>query len=231
MVERRGTAPLVSIIVRTMGRPEMSRALASVAAQAYRPLEVVVVDAAGRGFTRDRVADIPIRVVGGAPLDRPRAANAGLDAAKGEWLLFLDEDDEIAPTHVALLAATAAIAAARVVYSQTQMIDAHGQAGRIFGGPFDRAALLRSNYLQMNAVMFHREVLAAGCRFDESMPILEDWDFWLQLASRFDFAFTGQPTAIYHADAGSSGAGAGANLDREKTLAQRNRLVAKWSAP
>ena len=231
MVERRGTAPLASIIVRTMGRPEIRRALASVAAQAYRPLEVVVVDAAGGGFAQQRVGDIPVRVAGGTALDRPRAANAGLDAASGEWLLFLDEDDEIAPTHVATLVATAMVAGTRVAYSQARMVDANGARGRILGGPFNRAALLQSNYLVMHAVLFHRDAVRAGCRFDETMPVLEDWDFWLQLSSRFDFAFTGQPTAIYHATAGSSGAGGGGNLDRERTLAQRARIVAKWSAP
>src|SRR4051812_620779 len=103
MVERRGTGPLVSIIVRTMGRPEIRRALASVLAQTHRPLELVVVDASGGGFPQERFGDIPIRFAGGSPLDRPRAANAGLDAATGEWLLVLDEDDEIAPSHVAML--------------------------------------------------------------------------------------------------------------------------------
>lgn len=214
-----------------MGRPEVRRALASIAAQAYRPLEVVLVDAAGRGFTQASLGDIPIRVVGGTALDRPRAANVGIDSAHGEWLLFLDEDDEISPTHVASLTATAMVAGTRVAYSQAQLIAPDGKPGRILGGPFDRRALLQSNYLVSNAVLFHREVVRAGCRFDESMPLLEDWDFWLQASSRFDFAFTGQPTARYHAGSGSSGAGGGANLDRDALLAQRARILAKWSGP
>ena len=41
--------PLVSVIVRTMGRPELARALDSVAAQTHRPIEIVIVD----GLLRD----------------------------------------------------------------------------------------------------------------------------------------------------------------------------------
>ena len=214
-----------------MGRAVVRRALASIAAQGHRPLEIVLVDAVGLVEVPPAPAGIPMRMAGGSRLDRPRAANAGLDAATGDWMLFLDEDDEIASDHVAILLAVAALADSRVAYSQTRMVDAAGRTLRVFGGPFDRAALLRSNYLQMNAVLFHRDVVAAGCRFDETLPILEDWDFWLQASSRFPFAFSGQPTAIYHAHEGTSGAGGGSNLDHDAMLAHRARIVAKWGAP
>jgi glycosyltransferase involved in cell wall biosynthesis len=221
-------APLVSVVVRTMGRPTLARALARIAAQAHRPLETVLVDAAG-SLGELPASDIPRIMVRQGKLDRPRAANAGLDAARGEAILFLDEDDEIEPTHVAdLLSARANTQGARVAYSQTRLVDAAGNAQRVFGGPFDRMALFRSNYLAIHAVLFERSLVADGCRFDETLPMFEDWDFWLQLAMRTPFAFTGRPTAIYHAAGGQSGAGAGANLDREAVLAHRERLMRKW---
>ena len=213
-----------------MGRPTLARALASVAAQTWRPLEIVLVDAAGAGLDMRSHAGIPVRVArGGGALDRPRAANAGLAAARGAWIGFLDEDDEIEPDHVARLVATASVAGLPVAYGQTRMIAADG-AERIFGGPFNREALLRSNYLAIHAVLFHRAFVDQGLRFDESLATFEDWDFWLQLAARTDFAFSGKATAVYRAAAGASGAGAGPNLDREAVLAQRARLMAKWKA-
>lgn len=220
--------PLVSVVVRTIGRASLKRALASVLAQTYRPLEIVLVDAAHRGLEMVEYGGIPVHIVNrGSPLNRPRAANAGLEAAHGQWLTFLDEDDEIESDHVALLVATATVAGLPVAYSQTQVV-APPAKPRLLGGPFNRAALLRSNYLTMNAVLFHRALLAQGCRFDESLETLEDWDFWLQLSSRVEFAFTGKPTAIYHAGGGESGAGGDGNLDREAMLAQRARLMRKW---
>ena len=223
------SSPLVSIVVRTMGRPSLARALAAVAAQTWRPLEIVLVDAGARGLAVEREADVPIRVVTGGLLDRPRAANAGLVNARGAWIGFLDEDDEIERDHVALLMATAAVAGLPVAYSQTRMIGAEG-GERVFGGPFDRAALLRSNYLAIHAVLFSREFVDQGVRFDDTLPMFEDWDFWLQLATQTDFAFARQPTAIYRAASGDSGAGSGPNLDRNAVLAHRARLMRKWQA-
>jgi glycosyltransferase involved in cell wall biosynthesis len=173
---------------------------------------------------------IPVRIASGGMLDRPRAANAGRVAACGDWLLFLDEDDAIEPGHLAALLAAALTAVAQVAYSQTQLIDASGRVERVFGGPFNRLALFRSNYLHICAVLFSREFVAQGARFDESYATFEDWDFWLQLAMKTPFAFTGHATARYYASAGQSGAGSGANLDRAAALAQRNRLMLKWQA-
>lgn len=211
-----------------MGRPELPRALASVAAQTYRPLEVVLVDAAGSGMAMVPTGDVPVRAVLRGRLDRAKAANAGLEGARGDWLLFLDEDDEIEPEHVEQLVATATRSGSEVAYSQTRLVDEAGRTQRIFGGPYNRAFLFRSNYLAIHAVLFSRRVVEAGHRFDETLPIFEDWDFWLQLSQRVPFAFSGKPTAVYRASAGESGAGAGANLDREKLLAQRARLMDKW---
>jgi len=222
--------PLVSIVVRTMGRETLGRALACIAAQLHRPIEIVLVDAAGAGIAMDERAGIPVRVVRDGRLDRPRAANAGLAAATGEWLAFLDEDDEILPEHLAQLLAAARASGARVAYSQTQLVDAAGRPQRAFGGPFNRAALMSSNYLAIHAVLFHRSFVDAGARFDESLPMFEDWDFWIALSRQADFAFTGRRTAIYRASMGESGAGAGPNLDRERVLALRERLMRKWGA-
>ena len=224
------TPPLVSVVIRTMGRPALQRALASVAGQTWRPLEIVLVDAAGTGKSANDYADLPVRnVATGAAMDRPRAANAGLAAARGAWITFLDEDDVVEPEHIALLMATATVAGLPVAYGQTRLIGPDG-VQRIFGGPFSRAALLRSNYIAIHAALFHRAFVDRGIRFDESFATFEDWDFWLQLSAQADFAFTGKPTAIYRAASGESGAGAGPNLDREAVLAQRERLMQKWHA-
>ena len=222
------TPPLVSVIVRTMGRATLPQALEAVARQTHRPLEIVLVDAAEQGLTLNRHGEIPVRVAGQGRLDRPAAANAGLAAARGAWLAFLDEDDTIDPGHVAQLLAAAAAARLPVAYSQTRLVGADGATQRLLGGPFHREALRRSNYLPIHAVLFHRSLVDAGCRFDPGLAMFEDWDFWLQLAERTDFAFTGQATATYQVEAGASGAGGGRNLDREAVLAQRDRLLAKW---
>jgi glycosyltransferase involved in cell wall biosynthesis len=219
--------PLVSVIVRSVGRDTFPRTLASLERQTWRPLEAVVVQARDEALPAFSTL-LPMRLAGGRALDRPQAANAGLEAASGEWMLFVDEDDTIEPGHVELLVATALDAGKRVAYSQSRLVDASGATQRIFGGPFRRDLLLRSNYLSINAVLFHRSFVDAGLRIDESFQIFEDWDYWLQLSDRTEFAFVAKPTANYHGMEGASGAGAGANLDREAVLRTRERLMRKW---
>ena len=212
-----------------MGRETLARSLARIVAQTWRPLEIVLVDASGQQPSRNAVGDVPVTFVQRGPLARARAANVGIDHARGEAILFLDEDDEIESDHVAdLQAALANTPNARVAYSQTRLLESTGNTQRIFGGPFNRMALFRSNYLAIHAVLFQRSLVSEGCRFDESLDLFEDWDFWLQLAMRTPFAFTGKPTAMYHAATGQSGAGSGPNLDRDAVLAHRERLMQKW---
>lgn len=220
---------LVSVLIRTLDRPELPRALGSVQRQVHRPLEIVLVDAAGRGVAAGLGSSLPVTTVStGHPLDRAQAANAALEAARGEWLLFLDEDDEIEPMHIAELLACAQANGASVAYSQTRLIDDRGRDHRILGGPWRRDFYLQSNYIAIHAALFSRRFVDAGHRFDASYELFEDWDFWLQLAQHGDFAFTGRPTALYYAAAGQSGGGTGPNLDRERALRQRDKLVRKW---
>ena len=213
-----------------MGRPTLPRTLECIARQSRRPDEIVLVDAIGTFPARKDHDGIPIVFVQRGKLNRMHAANAGMTAARCDWLLILDEDDEIEPEHLAdLHVALAREPQARAAYSQTRLVNAAGQTERIFGGPFNRMALFRSNYLSTHAVLFARSLVTEGCRYDDTFEMLEDWDFWLQVAMRTTFAFTARATAIYHAASGESGAGAGANLDREKLLEQRDRLMRKWA--
>jgi len=225
--------PQVSVIVRSMGRSTLGAALASIAGQLGCTVEVLVVAACGPGHPplpaacgvhALRLVDSAVR------LPRPAAANAGLDAATGDWITFLDDDDVFLPDHLAgLLAAAAAAPAARVItsYAKGTFRDGHVEW---FGQPFSLSQLFERNFIHLSATLFARELVAAGCRFDESFEILEDWDFMLQLAQRAAFHFVPLGSFQWNADAGDSGAAGGANHDAAKFAAHRDRVYAKWSA-
>lgn len=207
-------SPLVSIICRTMGRPELGEALASAAGQTHSRLEIILVDAAARGEAAYREVCSDERVVlvlPESPLSRPSAANAGLERARGEYLLFLDEDDWLAPDHVEhLLSCLTAPQGVRAAYSSTRKTDVSGKSTlETFQQPFDRLLLMRDNYIPIHSMLFARELLDEGCRFDENFEIFEDWDFWLQLSERTDFHHANRCTAFYR----SGGASQTADLD------------------
>jgi len=223
--------PLVSILIRTMGRASLARAIAAAAAQTHRPLEMVVVNAAAKPLPPvDAPRDVPIRVVEGGPYDRPRAANAALDHARGAWLVFLDDDDAFAPNHVeSLLAAIARSDGARVAYSASAVMEPDGRSRMIIGAEFNRLHLFIGNYMQIGAVLFHRSLLQEGARFDERIGCYEDWDFVIQLAQLTHFVYTARPTNYWCAYAGESGAGLGANKRDEATRPFHDMVVAKWA--
>ena len=223
--------PVVSIIVRTVGRASLVRSIEAALAQAWRPLEIIVVHAREGALPRlPPGREVPVRVVGNCMLNRPQAANAGLAAVSGDWIVFVDDDDYILPSHVdSLMACVALHPAVLVAYSATARVDAQGRLDGVIHQPFDRALLMEANYIQMGAALFSRALVVAGCRFDEAFECLQDWDFWLQLAERTDFAFTGRATNHWWTQTGGSGTGGGANGDRRNIQHFRAMLRRKWA--
>ena len=196
-----GTSPLVSVIIRTVNRPELAEALQSVASQTYQPVEVILVDALGKGLRAPSgKAGYPvIHVVSrGQPLGRSRAANAGLARGMGQYLMFLDDDDWIAPEHIAGLMNALAGDQALAAYCNVATVNRDGTTtGQVFDHDFDPVLLRRDNYIPIHAVLFHRSLVDQGCRFDEALDVYEDWDFWLQLTRLTSFIHVNDITAYY----------------------------------
>lgn len=230
-----GASPLISVIVRSMDRPSLEQALASIAIQEVRPLEVVLVNALGpaHGPTPTALADVPVRRIdAGTPLRRSAAANAGLAAAHGDSVIFLDDDDVFLPGHLARLqdalhANPAALAAhADIAYGHEEAGEWH--TTHLFADDFDRDRLRFENFLPLHAALVRRaELNRHGCRFDKSLDLFEDWDWWLQLSRHGQFVRVPGVSARYVAAADG---GSGVFADRPDTLAIRERLLLKWLA-
>ena len=222
----------ISNLIRTIGRPTLERAIRSAARQTLAPLEIVVIDATG-DLAPERAVSWPlvppVRVVGGWPMNRPEAANHGLDSAQGDLLIFLDDDDEFLPSHLeSLVAALASAPEAVLAYGTTACVDASGAVRGHVGQAFDRVALFEGNFIQMGAALFRRSLLEKACRFDERLESYQDWDFWLQASGHGPFVHTGHATNLWYSDQGSGGTGAGSNRDPERTAGCERLLRQKW---
>jgi glycosyltransferase involved in cell wall biosynthesis len=222
-------APLVSVIVRSTGRSELSEALDSIAAQTYPRIEVVVVDALGSGDPTPGAVcgDFPLRVCNlRRGLRRTEAANAGLAEARGSYLILLDEDDWFLPNHVtALVAALEQHPEAPVAYTGVRLVGVDQESQETINTPYNVAALRCGNYIPVHAALFRRSVVDRGLRFDESLDAYEDWDFWLQLSREGAFVHLDQISACYRSG-GASGVGLDATVERQRE--GRERVYAKW---
>ncbi len=186
-------APRVSVIVPAHNAAAtLAETLASLTAQTLPAIEVLVVDDASTDGTRDvaarqAAADPRFRLLA-FPANRGVAAarNAGLEAARGRWALFLDADDWIEPGHLAsLLAAAEADPGALGAFSGYRYAREDGRPGeairpRLEGDLF--AIMAQRCPLKIHACLVQREAVLAVGGFDPGLEVAEDWDLWQRLA-------------------------------------------------
>lgn len=227
-VAERTDPPLVSVVVRTRDRQgELLEALASIVAQSHRPLEVVVVNDGGGPVDRAvHAADraVPVTLVHHLTArGRAAAANAGVIAARGEWIAFLDDDDLFLPGHLTAVLGAARATGAQVAYAGCRLERA-GQPDEVLAVPYDRETLRLANFVPTCAVVIARATLAAAGGFDESLPYLEDWELWLRLAQHHEFAFTPEVTSVYRVRPGT----VGGEMAAERWQAMETLFARHW---
>lgn len=223
---------VISVIVRSMDGPTLAAALESVFAQTWLRLDVLVVNAKGGTHSVLPVAPregITLTLInqGGTPLRRSHAANAGLDAVRGDFFAFLDDDDTLDPTHFAELVQFQA-GRDGIVYAGVRSCTRSMPqiSGHIFHEDWEPGKLLAGNFLPIHAPLVPTSCLSCAARFDPDLDIYEDWDFWLQLSRHISFVRSPQITATYFV-----GGGSGANplqvdaaFMRKSTL----KIYKKW---
>jgi glycosyltransferase involved in cell wall biosynthesis len=137
---------------------------------------------------------------------RSRAAQAGLEAATGEFVNFLDDDDEFRPGHLAALVGAISSEGVRVAYSDVECLteEADGSGSyrvvdrRVLGGDLDRSRLFFESTIPIMAVLMDRKLALEVGGFDPNLQYLEDWDLFLRLARRTRPYHCPAVTATYH---------------------------------
>jgi len=206
----------VSVILRTKDRTDLlAEALASLRAQTFRDFETVLVNDGGPlpEALLARPPGVGLRVVvPPAPGGRTRALNAGLAAARGGWVAYLDDDDVFLPGHLAALEAARA-AGARAAHTSVRQVrqemgadGAWRDAGTIttYDRPLDAARLLLKNETPLIGVGHERALADAAGDFDPAFDLFEDWDFLIRLARLAPVVHVAEVTAVYRVRAGSN---------------------------
>jgi glycosyltransferase involved in cell wall biosynthesis len=188
--------PLISVIIPVYNRaPLLPAAIASVLAQDYRPLEIIVVDDGsddGSGRVASSFAGVQV-------IARPRggvsaARNSGLEAARGSLLALLDSDDLWTPDKLRIQVAFMA---------ERPELDYSLTLARTFLDEIDPpASARRRGHVDqplagcLASILAHRHAFERVGGFDPELAQAEDID-WLARAGRAGLRSDTIPEVLY----------------------------------
>jgi glycosyltransferase involved in cell wall biosynthesis len=222
--------PSVSIVTPSFGQAAYIEAtIRSVLEQDYPRLEYMVVDGGSTDGTIEvlRRYEPRLRWISEPDRGQADAIMKGFSRAGGEILAWLNSDDTYAPGAIAAAAGYfAEHPQVGVVYGNADFIDAAG--GRIgrcqHVEPFSRHRLLHySDFIVQPAVFFRRSVFESVGGLDRSLCWAMDYDLWLKLSERTQFAFIGQVLANYRwLDTSKTGSGGRERIEEVLRVVRRH---------
>ena len=181
--------PFISVVLPTFNRKDLlCRALCSILEQTQTPKEIIVVD---DGSTDNTSSDIPssfpsVRWLSQENKGVASARNLGIRHARGSWIALLDSDDEWKPEKLELqLECMKRNPRSRACHTDEEWIRNGNQVmppkflDKSPKNLFVRS--LRRCLICPSSALIHREVFSEIGLFDESLPVCEDYDFWLRL--------------------------------------------------
>jgi GT2 family glycosyltransferase len=191
----------VSVIIPTYNRRHvLVRALKSVINQNCPAKEIIVIDDGSSDGTEHMIQQqFPqVRYCYQPNQGVSHARNAGIKLATGDWIAFLDSDDEWLPDKLSRQS-TALEKNPELKICHTEEIwirhgkrvnqmNKHKKSG---GWIFQHCLPLCA--MSPSSILIHRSVFEQTGLFDESLPACEDYDLWLQITARFPVLFIDQP--------------------------------------
>ncbi len=205
----------ISVIIATWNRANtIEKAVCSALTQTLPPIEVLVCDDGSTDNTFEVIRSINddrIKWITGPRGGRPAIPrNRGIKESRGEWLAFLDSDDEWLSEKLEKQLALVEKSKCRAVCSNAhRFIPDKGLEGNLL--TWDSELLTFDNLLWMNrvicsSVLVHKSLFSIVYGFpeDANLKASEDYALWLRIATLTDFAFITEPLLIYRDDAANS---------------------------
>ncbi|MFA5142601.1 MAG: glycosyltransferase [Candidatus Omnitrophota bacterium] len=200
--------PKVSVVIPAYNCERfISGAIDSVFNQTYGNYEIIVVNDGSKDRTAEILSGYGTRIT---KIDQPNkgpaeARNAGVRAARGEYIAFLDQDDEWLPhklkAQVELMDKNSRVG---LVYSDTYIIrdsefsHAGTKSRRSFQSrrPYRGMILERlfmDNFISTSSVMVRKECFAKAGMFDPAIVPSEDVGMWLNIAAFYETDYVDMP--------------------------------------
>jgi teichuronic acid biosynthesis glycosyltransferase TuaG len=197
----------VSVIIPTYNREHLvTRAIESVLNQTMESLEVLVCDDCSKDNTIDvvsKIYDPRVKLLSSTSNQGVAAVrNLGIKNSSGEWIAFLDDDDEWLSTKLEKqLAFIKKEKCKACCCSGYIFIPGKGKTG-VFDS-WDKARikfcdLLRYNMIYNSTVLLNKSLLNECDKIPN--VVCEDYATWLRIATQTDFAYLREPLILYRQD-------------------------------
>lgn len=194
--------PDISVIIPSYNRAHtLQRALDSVLNQTLKPNEIIVIDDGSTDDTQSVLNLYPgITVIEQSNSGVSSARNSGVEKSSGDWIGFLDSDDEWLPKK--LEKQWAAICNDDKLISHTeeiwirngQRVNPMKKHQKYGGWIYDKCLPLC--VISPSSVMIHKTVFDDVGNFDESLEVCEDYDLWLRICSKYPVLFLDEPLIV-----------------------------------
>ena len=191
----------ISVIIPTYNRKKtLARAIQSVINQSLSPFEILIIDDGSNDGTEEWVKENfqNIKYIYQNNHGVSSARNIGIENANGDWVAFLDSDDEWLPNKL---------------YEQVKAIDSNPEMKFFHTNEIWIRNGIRVNQMKKHkkyggyifekcldicrispsSVLIQKEVFEIIGIFDESLRVCEDYDLWLRITSKYPVVFLDIP--------------------------------------
>lgn len=226
--------PYFSIIIPTFNSYEkLLRAIESIKSQAFTDFEVIIVDDGSTDGTQVKIQDSIHEKIhyfykeNGGPAS---ARNLGIKEASGEYICFLDADDEFMPEKL-LEYYTASQNGEVFLFSDAEYFNEKTKSSTLFSSKEQMRygncfkSLMENNFIVASTVCVKKSILELTSHFNEALKIkfVEDYDLWLKIAQKYPLTYVEKSLTKYYIHESNS------SSNVQRTYTSLIVIYSKWS--
>lgn len=194
----------ISIIIPTFNRCKtLKRALDSIVKQTYSEYEIIIIDDGSTDETTEMIQKFfpEVKYFYQTNSGVSAARNKGLTFAKGNWIAFLDSDDEWLPEKLeSQINAIKSMPDYKICHTeeiwirngiQVNQMKKHKKTG---GWIFRQCLPLCA--MSPSSILIHHSVFDDIGFFDTTLPACEDYDMWLRITAKYPVLYIEEPKII-----------------------------------
>lgn len=214
----------ISVIIPAYNREKtIKRCIDSVIGQTYSAFEIIVVDDGSTDKTLNIIEKEyqgAVRIIKQNHKGAQAARNAGIRAAQGEYIAFLDSDDEWLPSKLevqieklkknsdAVICGNGYVQTdwegsipkvyrankknSRFKTGERKLFRVNGKTGKVY------RHMLGNSFCLFQALLTSKKNLLEIGLLDEKVASFQEWDTAIRLAKEYEFIFIKKPLFIYH---------------------------------